>query len=339
MKKVKWGILSTAKIGRLKVIPAMQRGELSEVVAIASRDGEHARETAAELGIPNAYGSYEELLADPEVEAIYNPLPNHLHVPWSIRAAEAGKHVLCEKPIALTADEARELVAARDRTGVLITEAFMVRSHPQWLRVRELVRAGSIGKLRAIQGFFSYMNRDAENIRNQVDIGGGGVYDIGCYPIVASRFLFEDEPRRVVALVERDPEMKIDRLTSAILEFPQGQASFTCSTQLVPYQRMQIFGESGRIEVEIPFNAPSDKACRIFLDGGSELGGAAATTEEFPACDQYTLQGDLFSRQVRSGEPAAFPLEDAVRNMEILEAVLRSGDEGGWVTLSTESGC
>jgi len=332
-KKVKWGVISTAKIGVEKVIPAMQKGEASEVVAIASRDAESAREAAEKLGIPKHYGSYEELLADAEVEAVYNPLPNHLHVPWSVKAAEAGKHILCEKPLALTAEEAQTLVDARDRTGVLITEAFMVRSHPQWLRVRELVREGRIGELRAVQGAFSYMNRDPQNIRNMADIGGGGVYDIGCYPTVIARYLFEAEPNRVAAIVERDPEMKTDRLTSALLDFDRGQASWICSTQLVPYQRMQIFGTTGRIEVEIPFNAPPDTPVRIFIDDGSAFAGANAEVEEFPVVDQYTVQGDLFSRAVRSGEPVEFPLENAVANMRILEAVLRAGDEKRWVDL------
>lgn len=332
-KKVKWGVISTAKIGVQKVIPAMQQGEASEIVAIASRDAQNAKQTASLLGIPKSYGSYEELLADPEIEAIYNPLPNHLHVPWSVRAAEAGKHVLCEKPLALTAEEAQTLVDARDRTGVLITEAFMVRSHPQWLRVRELVREGRIGELRAVQGAFSYMNRDPENIRNMADIGGGGVYDIGCYPTVIARYLFEAEPNRVAAIVERDPEMKTDRLTSALLDFDRGQASWVCSTQLVPYQRMQVFGTTGRIEVEIPFNAPPDAPTRIFIDDGSALGGANAVVEEFPVTDQYTVQGDLFSRAVRDGESVEFPLENAVTNMRILEALLRAGDEKTWIQL------
>lgn len=332
-KKVKWGVISTAKIGVQKVIPAMQQGEASEIIAIASRDPENAKQTASLLGIPKSYGSYEELLADPEIEAIYNPLPNHLHVPWSVKAAEAGKHVLCEKPLALTAEEAQTLVDARDRTGVLITEAFMVRSHPQWLRVRELVREGRIGELRAVQGAFSYMNRDPENIRNMADIGGGGVYDIGCYPTVIARYLFEAEPNRVAAIVERDPEMKTDRLTSALLDFDRGQASWVCSTQLVPYQRMQVFGTTGRIEVEIPFNAPPDAPTRIFIDDGSALGGANAVVEEFPVTDQYTVQGDLFSRAVRDGESVEFPLENAVTNMRILEALLRAGDEKTWVQL------
>ncbi len=335
MQKVKWGVISVAKIGTQKVIPAMQRGELSEVAAIASRDLDRARRTADELGIPTAYGSYEELLADPEIEAVYNPLPNHLHVEWSVRAAEAGKHVLCEKPIGLNAAEARKLVEARDRTGVVIQEAFMIRAHPQWARAREIVRSGEIGELRAIQGVFSYFNADPANIRNQVEIGGGGVYDIGCYPIVASRYLFEAEPSRVVALLDRDPAMKTDRLASALMEFPGGQASWICSTQLVPFQRLHVFGTKGRIELLIPFNAPPDEPCRLFVDDGSKLGGRAAREELLPVCDQYTLQGDLFSESVRTGKPLEFPIEDSVKNMEILDAVYRSGETGSWETVGT----
>ncbi len=335
MQKVKWGVISVAKIGTQKVIPAMQRGELSEVAAIASRDLDRARRTADELGIPKAYGSYEELLADPEIEAVYNPLPNHLHVEWSIRAAEAGKHVLCEKPIGLNAAEARKLVEARDRTGVVIQEAFMIRAHPQWARAREIVRSGEIGELRAVQGVFSYFNADPANIRNQVEIGGGGVYDIGCYPIVASRYLFEAEPGRVVALLDRDPAMKTDRLASALMEFPGGQASWICSTQLVPFQRLHAFGTKGRIELLIPFNAPPDEPCRLFVDDGSKLGDRAAREELLPVCDQYTLQGDLFSESVRTGKALEFPIEDSVKNMEILDAVYRSAESGAWEPVGT----
>ena len=328
---VRWGILSTAKIGREKVIPAMQQGRMCDVVAIASRSLGRAQQVAADLGIPKAYGSYEELLADPEIEAIYNPLPNHLHVPWSAKAAEAGKHVLCEKPLSLTAAEARTLIEVRDRTGRLIEEAFMVRHHPQWRRVREMVREGRIGRLRATQGFFSYTNLDPSNIRNQADIGGGGIYDIGCYPITTSRFVFEAEPKRVIALIESDPEMKTDRLTSAILDFETGQASFVCSTQLVPYQRMQVFGAEGRIEVEIPFNAPTDRPCRIFVDDGSGAPStSSAVAETFETVDQYTAQGDDFSMAVRTGKPLEFPIENAVSNMRILDALFRSGESGQW---------
>ena len=330
MKPVRWGILSTAKIGLLKVIPAMQRSDSCDIVAIASRDATKARTAADSLGIAKAYGTYEELLTDPDIEAIYNPLPNHLHVPLSVAAAQAGKHVLCEKPIALDAEEAQTLIAARDAGGVLIQEAFMVRYHPQWLRVRSLVRSGRIGNLRSVQGFFSYNNRDPKNIRNIAEIGGGGLYDIGCYPITGSRFLFEGEPTRVVSLIERDPAWGIDRLTSAILEFPSGHATFTCSTQLTPYQRIQAFGTEGRIEIEIPFNAPPDRPCKIFLDDGNQLGNAGVIVEELPVTDQYTAQGEVMSQAIRTGEPLEFPLENAVQGMRIIDAVFRSAVTGNW---------
>ncbi len=328
--KVRWGVLGVAGIAVKKVVPAMQRGQDTTVVAIASRTLAKAREAAAPLGIPKAYGSYEELLADPEIEAVYNPLPNHLHVPWSIRAAEAGKHVLCEKPVALSAAEARTLLAARDRAGVLVQEAFMVRAHPQWLAAKERVRAGLVGELRTIQGFFSYFNRDPANVRNVAAMGGGGLLDIGCYPVTLSRFLFGEEPRRVMALLERDPDFGTDRLTSGMLDFGAGTATFTCSTQLVPYQRVQVLGTKGRIEVEVPFNAAPDRPCRLFLDDGRDPFGSGVETLTFEACDQYTLQGDLFSRAIRSGGPAPVPLEDAVANMAVLDALVRSAESGQW---------
>jgi len=330
MPKVRWGVLGVAGIAVQKVIPAMQRGADSEITAIASRDLAKSRKAAQDLGIRKAYGSYEELLADPEIEAIYNPLPNHLHVPWSIRAAEAGKHVLCEKPIGLSVAEAKKLRAARDRTGVKMGEAFMVRTHPQWLKALELVRAGRIGELRSVMGFFSYSNADPANIRNILAYGGGGLMDIGCYPIFTSRLIFGAEPRSVLALIDRDPQLKIDRLTSAILDFPAGHSVFTCSTQLVPYQRMQILGTLGRIEIEIPFNAPPDRPCRVFLDDGSDLSGSKIETFEMPVCDQYTIQGDLFSRAVRDGGEVPVPLESSIRNMAVIEAVFRSAGSGKW---------
>jgi predicted dehydrogenase len=329
---VKWGVLGAANIAVKKVVPAMQRGTWSAVVAIASRDKATAEQTAKTLRVPKAYGSYEELLADPEVEAVYNPLPNHLHVPWSIKAAEAGKHVLCEKPIALSLSEARQLLAVRDRTRVHIQEAFMVRTAPQWLRAREIVRSGQIGALRAVMGFFSYYNRDPGNVRNVADWGGGALMDIGCYPITTSRFMFDEEPHRVAAVVERDPEFGTDRLTSAILEFPSGQSVFTCSTQLVAFQRMQFMGTKGRIEIEIPFNAPPDRPCRLLVDDGSDLFGGGIATVEIPPSDQYTIQADRFSEAVRKGASTPIPLEDAVRNMAVIEAVFRAGASGKWET-------
>jgi predicted dehydrogenase len=329
-KKVRWGVLSTAAIGMKKVLPAMQKGDWTEVTGIASRELGKAKEAAAKLGIAKAYGSYEELLADPEIEAIYNPLPNQLHVPLSIQAAEAGKHVLCEKPIGLSVEEVKTLQAVEKRTGVKIGEAFMVRTHPQWLRTRELVASGRIGELRAVLGFLSYFNTDPKNIRNVAAYGGGGLMDIGCYPINTSRFVFGEEPVRVSGMIDEDPTFKTDRLTSAMLEFPSGHAVFTCSTQLVPYQRMQILGTKGRIEVEIPFNAPPDRPCRILIDDGRDVFGGGITVETFPTCDQYTLQGDAFSKAIREGTEVPVPLGDALKNMAVIDAVFRAARTGGW---------
>jgi predicted dehydrogenase len=328
--KIRWGVLGVAGIAVRKVIPAMQRSSVTEVTAIASRDLDKAQGAAAQLGIGKAYGSYEALLADPEIDAIYNPLPNHLHIPWSIKAAEAGKHVLCEKPIGLSAAEARELIGARDRTGVQIGEAFMVHCHPQWLRAREIVKSGEIGELRTMLGAFAYFNRDPKNIRNSPEIGGGGLMDIGCYPITMSRFLFGEEPRRVAGAMELDPEMSTDRLTSAVLEFPSGQSVFTCSTQAVLYQTFQILGTRGRIEIEIPFNAPPDRVTRLFVDTGADLLGGGKRTEEFAICDQYTIQGDLFSQAIRGNGAVPTPLEDSLANMLVIEAVARSAASGRW---------
>jgi predicted dehydrogenase len=328
--KVQWGVLGAANIALKKVIPAMQRGELSQVRAIASRDIKKARQAADQLGIRKAYGTYEELLADPEVEAVYNPLPNHLHVPWTIKAAEAGKHVLCEKPVGLTAGEARTLLEVRDRTGVKIEEAFMVRSHPQWISVLELIKKGRVGTVRSILGAFSYNNQDPKNIRNIADFGGGALMDIGCYLVYISRIVFAQEPSRALGVIVQDSQTRTDVLTSAILDFPAGQSVFSCSTQLVPYQRVQIFGVAGRIEVEIPFNAPPDKPCRIFIDPGTDLYGGRAEKLEFPVCDQYTIQGDLFSKSIREGAVLPVSLEGSVQNMAVIEALFRSAKSGKW---------
>ena len=329
-RKVSWGVLGAAKIGLEKVLPAMQRGEVAHVDAIASRDLAKAQAAAKSLGIARAYGSYEELLADPAIEAIYNPLPNELHVPWTIRALDAGKHVLCEKPIALDADEATALIAARQRTGKLVGEAFMVRHHPQWRRARELVRSGAIGEARAIQTFFAYRLLDANNIRNKPP-GGGALYDIGCYAVQTARFVFGAEPNRVVASLDVDPKFGTDRLTSALIEFPgRRHLTFTCATQIADYQRVTIVGEAGRIEVAVPFNAPIDRPTRITIDSGADLVGGGAKTEDFLLCDQYTLQGDAFSRAVLGEAPLEFPIEDAIANMRVIDAVFRAARNGGW---------
>jgi len=330
MNKVRWGVLSTANIGMNKVLPAMQRGQLCEIAAIASRDEGKARAAAARLSIPKAYGTYEALLADPEIDAIYNPLPNHLHVPWSIKAIEAGKHVLCEKPIGLSAAEAQGLVAVAARHPTLkVMEAFMYRFHPQWQRAKEIVASGGIGEVKTINSFFSYHNDDAANIRNQAEIGGGGLMDIGCYNISLSRFIFDAEPTRALGIIEYDPQFGTDRLTSGILDFGRGTATFTCSTQLSPHQRANIYGAEGRVEVEIPVNAPPDVPCRIWHQRGQ-------TIEEivFDPTDQYMLQGDRFAAAVLDDTPVPTPLTDAVANMRVIDALVASARADAWITLA-----
>ena len=333
MSKIRWGVLSTARIGTEKVIPAMQLGEYCTVTAIASRRLEKAQAAAGQLGIEKAYGSYEELLTDPDVDAVYIPLPNHLHVPWAIKALNAGKHVLCEKPIGLSVAEAQKLLnVAMKFPRLKVMEAFMYRHHPQWQWAKQRVNEGKIGEVRTIQSFFSYYNTNPDNIRNKADIGGGGLMDIGCYCISLSRFIFGAEPRWVCGIMEEDPNMKVDRLTSGILEFSSGTSTFTCATQLVPYQRVNIFGTKGRIEIEIPFNAPSDRSCKVWYGDGNRI-------EEviLEGCDQYTIQGDLFSQAVMEDREVPVPLEDAVANMQVIEALVSSARSRSWVNIETGS--
>ncbi|MES0872041.1 MULTISPECIES: Gfo/Idh/MocA family protein [Pseudovibrio] len=331
---VKWGVLSTARIGREKVIPALQKAKGVEVAAIASRNEENAKKVAAELGIEKAYGSYEALLADPDIDVIYNPLPNHMHVPMTIEAVKAGKHVLCEKPIALDADEARLLLEMPDDRFVM--EAFMVRAHPQWQRALEIVESGELGKLQSIQAFFGYSNQDPQNIRNKAELGGGGLMDIGCYPIVASRYFFNAEPERVVSLIDRDRNFGTDRLTSVMMDFGEGrQAQFTVSTQSAPYQRINLVGTAKRLEILIPFNAPAGEETILRLDSGSVLGDGAIEVERVPACDQYTLQGELFSRVVQGEEELPYGVGDAIQNMEIIDAIVRSERNDSWETVGS----
>jgi predicted dehydrogenase len=308
----------------------MQCGQWTTIDAIASRDGSKARAAASELGIPKAYGSYEELVADPDIDAVYIPLPNHLHVEWTIRSAESGKHVLCEKPIALVAADAERLLAVRDRTGVLIQEAFMVRTHPQWIGAREIARSGRIGHARSIVGYFSYFSDDPANIRNVKEWGGGGILDIGCYLVNTARMIFEAEPRRVCALIEETRETGVDWMASMMLDFGGRHAVGTCSTQLAHAQCITIAGTHGRVEVEIPFNAPPDRPCRIFVEDSPPGEVPDRHVVEFETCDQYTIQGDLFSRAAIEGTPAPYPLEDSVKNMRVIDALFRSGATGGW---------
>jgi predicted dehydrogenase len=324
---LRWGILGASRFAGLISIPGMKKSPACQIVALASRSLEKAQAAADELGIGRAHGSYEALLADPEVEAIYIPLPNHLHVQWSERAACAGKHVLCEKPMALSAAEAEPLVKVARETGKFIVEAFMIRHHPQWQLARDRVRSGAIGDLRAIQCAFSYHNVDLANIRNQRDIGGGALYDIGCYAINLSRYIFGSEPNRAVAVCERDPTSGVDRLTSGILDFGTGQVTFTVATQLVPFQRVQIFGTQARIEIEIPFNAP-DRVSRVLVDDGRDKFGGGVVVTECRAVDQYAEQVTNFAAAVRSGSTPENHIEDSLGTMRVIDALFRSANSG-----------
>jgi len=327
MEPVRWGIISTAEIGTKKVIPGMMKDPACRIVAIASRSQATADTAAKALGIPKSYGSYEALLDDPSIEAIYNPLPNHLHVPLTLEAVKRGKHVLCEKPIAITAKEAEQLKAVPK--GIHVAEAFMVRQHPQWQKARDLLQSGALGRPVGIQVFFAYFNDDPNNIRNMADIGGGGLLDIGCYPITVSRFVFGAEPLRVVGTFDRDPKFKTDRNASGIADYGDGRhLTFTATTQCFPYQRANILGTTGRYEIEIPFNAPPDVPCIATL----WQDGKAAQRIEFPVCDQYGLQGRAFSRVVRGLDPLTYGVEDAIQNMRIIDAFFRSETSGRWET-------
>jgi len=329
MTKLRWGVVGTSNFARNKILPALKNCKRAEVTAIASRDISKAQSVAAQFGIEKAYGDYEALLADKDIDVIYNPLPNHLHVPWSLQALSAGKHVLCEKPIGLTAGEAQKLLDASQRyPGLKVMEAFMYRFHPQWQHTKKLVDEGGIGELRLIHSFFSYFNKDARNIRNQKAAGGGGLLDIGCYNISLSRFIFSDEPRRVFATTQYDSEFNVDWLTSGILTFEGGTATFTCSTQLAWYQRVTIVGTTGRVEIEIPFNAPPDKPCRLWHQRDGEV-----QEVQFQPCDQYAIQADQFSLAIFNDTPVPTPLSDAVNNMKAIDAVVESGRKNSWISL------
>jgi predicted dehydrogenase len=327
VEPVRWGVLGAARIALDKVIPSMQEGQRSRVVAIASRSAERAQAAARALEIDRAYDSYEALIADPDVEAIYNPLPNHLHVPWSIRAVEAGKHVLCEKPIALSAAEAHEFRDAARRAGVLVGEAFMVRCHPQWIETRRLVENGRIGALQLVHGHFSYPRREASDVRSRVEYGGGALLDIGCYPILIARWMFGSEPVAAVAAIERDPEYNVDRITSGLLRFDSGVASFDCGGAMVAHQRVELFGDRGRMQLDLPFTPRPTERCRIVIDDGSRAGSDVV---EIAAANQYTLQGDRFSAAIRGEGEVPSSIDSAIANTAVIDALFRSAETGRW---------
>ncbi|PCI88173.1 MAG: NAD-binding protein [Hyphomicrobiales bacterium] len=331
-QKVRWGIISTANIGMKQVTPGIMASEHSVATAIASRSLDSAKAAAAELGIEKAYGSYEEMLADPDIDAVYNPLPNHLHVDLTLKAAAAGKHVLCEKPMAMDVADAERLRSISK--DIIVAEAFMVRHHPQWHRALEIVKSGELGELRSINVVFSYFNADPNNVRNKADIGGGAILDIGCYAVTAGRYFFQGEPSRIVSLIDRDPNFHTDRTVSAVADFGNGQQlSFMVSTQMVGKQTVEILGTKGRLEIMIPFNAPKNKETAIIIDHGLNHDGSLTRREILPACDQYTLQAENFALAVLGKRPLDYDVEDAIKSMKILEALVTSEKTNGWVNI------
>lgn len=329
--KVKWGILGTANIAVKKVVPAMMGASLSRVEAIASRSPEKAEAAADELAVPRSCGSYEELLSAPDIEAVYIPLPNHLHLEWALAAARAGKHVLCEKPLALTSADARLMVDTCSAQGVKLMEGYMYRLHPMWVEVQRLIATEAIGEVMAVETTFAYRNLDPANIRNVAEFGGGALYDIGCYAVNVSRLLFGSEPTAVKAMIRRDERFGTDVLTSAILDFGGGHAVFRCSTQTEHDQRVAIQGTKGRLVVEIPFNIPPDHPTRILrVQGGNPPEAPAIEVHEVPPADQYRVQADAFSRAILEDAPVPIPPEDAVANLAVIEAIFAdaAGDHG-----------
>jgi predicted dehydrogenase len=325
--ELRWGILSTADIGRKKVIPAIQKARRSRVVAIASREGDRAAQVAAELGIDRSHSSYEALLADSDVDAVYIPLPNHIHPEWAMAAAAAGKDVLCEKPLAVSASEAERMIEVAERHGTTLMEAFMYRLHPSWLAVRQIVESGRIGELQAIQSWFGYYNDDPDNIRNIRSVGGGSLYDIGCYLVDLSRMLFNGEPTRVQASIRRDPIGDTDVLTSAILDFEGGIATMTCSTRTETDQRVHIYGTQGRVSIGIPFNIPPDRPTEVYITAGGDPPVAPKVeTLRFDTRDPYTAEAEAFEAIVLDGAPPPFPALDAVANLRVIEQIFEAAE-------------
>jgi predicted dehydrogenase len=327
MTALRWGILSTAAIARNKVVPGMRNARRCQVVAIASRDANAASTVANQLGIRRAHGSYEALLADDDVDAVYIPLPNHLHAPWSLAAIEAGKHVLCEKPLALSVDDATEMATAARSAGVHLMEAFMYRLHPSWLTVRRLIGEGRIGQLTAVQSWFSFYNDDPANIRNIADAGGGALWDIGCYSVNLSRMLFADEPVRIESTIRREPTSGVDVVASAILEFRDGTATFTCSTRAEDDQRVEIYGTTGRISVGIPFNIPPDRPTEVrIVSGGDPPVSPNIEVMTFPPADPYTIEVEAFTDAVLDGSPTPVPPDDAIENVRTIAAIFAAAE-------------
>lgn len=323
----RWGVLSTAKIGREHLLPAMVEAENGVLAAIASRDLSKAKALAERFGARHAFGSYEDLLASNEVDGVYIPLPTSQHVEWTAKAIQAGKHVLVEKPLALDAKDIAPLIKLRDASKVLVCEAFMVIYHPQWIKVRDLIASGAIGRLRHVQGAFSYYNVDPNNMRNQLDLGGGALPDIGVYPTVSTRFSTGKEPLRVQATIERDKKFGTDIYSSIRADFGDFELSFYLSTQMAARQVMVFHGEKGFIEVFSPFNAGLYDHHRVELHNQNHT---EAQVFRFPGTQQYRLEVETFARAAQGGKERVFTLEESVLNQKVIDAIFRAGGKDGW---------
>lgn len=316
-RKVKWGVLGCAAFARSTAVPAMLRAEGVEVLGIASRTRAKAEAFAAEFGIPKIYGSYEELLADPEIEAIYNPLPNGLHPEWTIKVAEAGKHSLVEKPFAANAAEAEAVAKVVKARGVKVMEAFMWRFHPTHRRVRELIRQDAIGSVRFVRSAFTFTLQRGPNVRLTETLAGGGLMDVGCYCVSAARFLFDAEPTQAYARADVDPEYKVDMLASGILEFPTGRATFDCGFELPFRCDYEVVGSKGRITVPNAFLPGPDAELILEANGKTER-------EAFPGLNQWQLEFEHLSRSIREGTPLDYDTDDAIKQQRVLDAIQRS---------------
>jgi predicted dehydrogenase len=328
MKALQLGILSVSGFFQKKIAIPVAKSPMIEIAAIASRSEDKAKKAASEYNIRKAYGSYEALLADPSIEAVYIPLPNHLHAQFIKKAADAGKHIICEKPIALNVQEAEESIAYAHKKGVKVMEAFMYRFHPQWQHARELIRMKEIGKVQLVQCIFTYNNTDPSNIRNQAEAGGGAIMDIGCYAVSSSRFLLGAEPKRVISLTQYDQNFGTDILSTGILDFGDSRAEYTIGTQTFPYQRVNVYGSGGVISVEIPFNTPADVETQLTVTN------SIGTREVlFAPEDQYILEFEAFARAIKEDTEVPTPASDAIANMKVLDALVKSARENAWMTI------
>jgi predicted dehydrogenase len=338
LNKIRWGVIGGAAIARYRSLPAMKQAPSVELTALASRNADKAAVLCAELGIPTAYGSYEGLLADPDIDAIYLPLPNHLHCEWAVKAMEAGKHVLCEKPLSLSIAEIDQLKKVRDRTGRHIEEAYVFRNHPQWQGAAQTLESGTIGEVRGMQVTMAMQFHDPNDIRNKLELGGGALYDMGGYVISACSMVFGRMPIRVIATIDRDPVMKIDRLSTAILDYGGAHATITVSTQAGPagrgtHQLLSVLGSTGWLRMDFPLAQAVPLECHILIGDATSIGGFETTSITFEPVNQYTLQGERFSRYLLGDDVPVWPIETAAATMKVIAGLFTSASTGQWQEL------